>query len=283
MIVHSGMVSHHSAVLDKDVNGDMVEAKTGVAVLDDIEVGTFARFCEWGYTGDYKAVEPEILLDSSMIGGGGSQDEAKLDVLIDDALSVFDGFDGPAEIPAVVIDPLPTPSPPPAEALPLVNGSYASIPRGKKIKLTLKQSQWLGFKKLKFDIDLPPIDICPNANTEPCEDYSQVFLCHARLYVFADRYDTEPLRELSKHKLHRSLVAFTLYTERVGDIVALLRYVYANTPDRDHVRDALRELVMQYVVCHYDKMAPSEEFLSLMEEGGACVRDCFSMMLTIVN
>lgn len=40
---------------------------------------------------------------------------------------------------------------------------------------------------------------------------------------------------------------------------------------------------MKYIVCQYDKMAPSEEFLDLMEEGGTCVRDCLSMLSGIVN
>ncbi len=76
MIVHSDMVSHHSLVLEKLVNGDMAEATSGVATLDDVDTGTFARFSQWGYTGDYMPVDPEILLDSSMIGGRESDQEA---------------------------------------------------------------------------------------------------------------------------------------------------------------------------------------------------------------
>ncbi len=49
------------------------------------------------------------------------------------------------------------------------------------------------------------------------------------------------------------------------------------------MRDELRDLVMQYIVCQYDKMACSEGFLDLMEEGGACIRDCLSMLSSIVE
>lgn len=32
----------------------------------------------------------------------------------------------------------------------------------------------------------------PRSNEGPLEDYSEVFLSHARVYVFADKYDIEP-------------------------------------------------------------------------------------------
>lgn len=41
----------------------------------------------------------------------------------------------------------------------------------------------------------------PRQNEEPCEDYTHVFLSHAQLYVFSDRYSIEPLQELSMQKL----------------------------------------------------------------------------------
>lgn len=71
------MVAHHSAVLQKLVDGDMAEATSRVATLVDVDPGTFARFSQWGYTGDYTAVYPEILLDSSMIGTDQPDMEAK--------------------------------------------------------------------------------------------------------------------------------------------------------------------------------------------------------------
>lgn len=89
MIVHSGMVAHHSAVLQKLVDGDMAEATTGVATLVDVDPGTFSRFSQWGYTGDYTVVHPEILLDSSMIGTGQSDTNTKfLDPKRDDVAMV---------------------------------------------------------------------------------------------------------------------------------------------------------------------------------------------------
>ena len=47
----------------------MSEAQSEFAVLDDVDKQTFIRFCRYAYTGDYVAADPDILLDSSMIGG----------------------------------------------------------------------------------------------------------------------------------------------------------------------------------------------------------------------
>lgn len=73
-------------------------------------------------------------------------------------------------------------------------------------------------------ISLPPA----RANRGANEDYTEVFLSHARLYVFADKYDIQPLKTLALEELHDKLATYTLYRGRTGDILALLRYVYAS-------------------------------------------------------
>lgn len=150
-----------------------------------------------------------------------------------------------------------------------------------------KDTAWLEFRNLTFVRHDNPIRdkvlSRENKGQEPRENCTEVFLCHARLYAFAEKYDIEPLKGLTKQKMHRSLVSLVLHKERAGDIVALLRYIYANTPDRDHATDELRELVMKYVVCKYEIMASSEAFLDLMEEGGACVRECLKMLSAMIK
>ncbi|KAF2214377.1 hypothetical protein CERZMDRAFT_37425, partial [Cercospora zeae-maydis SCOH1-5] len=95
-------------------------------------------------------------------------------------------------------------------------------------------------------------------NKEACEDYTNVFLSHARMYVFADTYAIEPLRLLSLQKLHKTLSLFMLYPERGDDIGALLRYTYENTTEREGKLDDLRELVLRYVCCNMEKLWSSE-------------------------
>ena len=69
----------------------------------------------------------------------------------------------------------------------------------------------------------------PRGNRESCENYIEVFLCHTKLYVFANRYDVDSLREICLHKLQRTLIEFILDDKRAEDIVNLLRYNYSNT------------------------------------------------------
>ena len=65
-----------------------------------------------------------------------------------------------------------------------------------------KSKSWNNFKSKVYATSKPAFQ--PRKNRESCEDYTQVFLCHARLYVFADKYDIDPLRALSVHKLQLS-------------------------------------------------------------------------------
>jgi hypothetical protein len=67
------------------------------------------------------------------------------------------------------------------------------------------------------------------ANTVPSEDYSEVFLSHAHLYIFAEKYDIQPLKRLALKLLHQTLAIFTPWPECVGDIVTLIRFIYKNT------------------------------------------------------
>lgn len=57
---------------------------------------------------------------------------------------------------------------------------------------------------------------------------TQVFVAYARLYVFAKKYDIQPPKTLALKELCKIFAIYTLYRRRTGDIIAPLRYVYAN-------------------------------------------------------
>lgn len=103
-----------------------------------------------------------------------------------------------------------------------------------------------------------------------------MFLAHARLYVFADKYGIEPLESLSLHKLHATLKSFTLYRARVGDILKLVRYAYENGPG--YKSNKLRALVSEYIACEIDTIGGTKRFFALMEEGGLFVRDFWKLV-----
>jgi hypothetical protein len=263
----------------------MSEAQNGFAVLDDVDKQTFVRFCEYVYTGDYAAADPEILLDSSTIG---TLDSVKPDCVTPGPLAVVNN--GPEAEPEFLYDPVDIDVT--ADLSWGTGHSSKKDKRGKagvevKKPAPLPQSRksvlWTRFKELSYPTPAPPPQ--PGPNDDPLEDYTPVLLSHAHIYVFADRYDIPPLKTLALHKLRQTLIKFTLYRERIGDIVELARYSYANTPELSGGvvggnMDALRELVLDYLVCKVEYVVESEKFLLLMEEGGALAS---GMMKAIVG
>lgn len=93
-----------------------------------------------------------------------------------------------------------------------------------------EQQRWADFSAMEYPTGLQEDIAEARANHEVCEDYTEVFLSHAQMYVFADRYSVENLRRLTLRRLHETLVKFTLYDVRVPDITALLAFSYATTP-----------------------------------------------------
>ena len=68
--LHSQLATHYSEPLGVLLNGPMSEAKQGSAVLDDVDEDTFARFCQYLYTGDYDYAEDADDPATIAISGG---------------------------------------------------------------------------------------------------------------------------------------------------------------------------------------------------------------------
>ena len=117
----------------------------------------------------------------------------------------------------------------------------------------------------------------PTPNKRPNEDYSDVFLSHAKLYVFADTYDISTLKTLALENLQTVLAIFTLYKERTGDIIALLKYIYAHTRESaaDGTED-LRTLLTHYMGFEMETLMKDEDLRVLMiDDQGALLSDFF--------
>lgn len=135
---------------------------------------------------------------------------------------------------------------------------------------------------MKRKYDVPAVSFSqpqPRSNQGPLENYSEVFLSHARVYVFADKYDIKPLRNLALHKLHQMLAIYHLYPERCRDIVALIRYSYTETADRGEQVEDLRSLLTDYMGMEMAILVRDEEFKTLLlEDGGALLGDFLKMV-----
>ena len=285
------------------MNIGMSESSNKTAWLQDIDKDTFARFCRFAYTGDYAEAAPDILLDEHTIGQESAEEsppppepegepdqgdsfwspaavpEPEPESIQDPSTGIRYGYDGIYKkkgkkskksknankkvsfLEGTVASPPSPPSPP-------FPPSPPSPPSPPKL--------WESFVHRKYDYAVPQLFSPSRANAEACEDYTPVFLCHTSLYVFGDRYDIKPLRDLALFKLHDCLCKFTIYPQRVADVVELVRYVYEFTVS---THDALRSLVIQYVAANVEHLFETPEFDELLKDGGEHTKDLVCLMV----
>ena len=113
----------------------------------------------------------------------------------------------------------------------------------------------------------------PRANTKPSEDYTDTFLSHARLYVFAEMFDIQPLKGLVLRRLHQTLASFTVWPDCVGDVVELLTFIYGNTLPAHNGEEPMRIMLSQYVGFEMDKMLKAVAFRDLLQQNQDFLND----------
>ena len=253
-LVHAGIIAKQSKALDVLINGPMAEASGGKAILDDVQTDTFERFCQFAYTGNYTTPASRLVEDSPPINKRKK--------------GTIKPFDSEA---------VPEPE--------VSDESWDSTPPSEKSKRTVEILRFryslrellgsLHYKTGKTTLVTELCDVRYNSSVR--EDYTPIFLGHAHLYVFADKWGVTGLKNLALSKLHQTLLHFTLYDARRPDIVELVRYAYDNTPDRVGAVDELRELLTVYMGCEAESMVRCSEFLSLIGEGGKIPQDFVQM------
>lgn len=120
--------------------------------------------------------------------------------------------------------------------------------------------EWDAFINKKFPSPKPLIT---RHSSQVHENYRPVFLGHANVYVFALKYDTDGLGDLSLKKLHAALCEFQLYPERISDIAKLLKFVHEA---RRYSHDGLRKLVMEYAACKIEDLVDDPAMKGLAVE-----------------
>jgi hypothetical protein len=267
--VHGAVIAKQSKALDTLINGSMAEASDGKANFDDVQEDTFVRFCQFAYTGNYTT--PEFTHKPAV---------ESPDVLFPLATSRYAS--------TIVHDDSIPPAPETVpEPEPEVADVWGFTPKNPKKPQNPTKSRLLrkSFEDKLYDIETIhaiSTSLCEvRQNSSPTEDYTPVFLGHAQLYVFAEKWGIEALKTLSLYKLHKTLVSFTLYSARRTDITELLRYTYSDehTPDRVGVVDDLRSLVMLYAVCEIESLIHCPEFQSLVGEGGQLAQELVQMLM----
>ena len=267
------------------MNGQMAEAHKGFATLEDVDGDTFVRFIEWAHKGYYTAAEFTTVVEDGSDSAGLCTEDKRI------AESSAQRMD----IPAVEDDDqvFLEPEIPFQTAIAIEDDGWGSFgissKKGKTKKRALRTAKeairhsFISRQpvKRKIAIEVPP----PRGNQSPAEVYSDVFLSHARLYVFAEQYDIQELKMLALDELHATLAIYTLYTKRTSDIINLLRYVYCNTNEPSEGVENLRTLMTQYVGCEMDILTYDQDFRDLMievgkdeKDGGALLSDFMTMV-----
>lgn len=298
IVAHAAAIADQSPALNALINGRMAEAQTRSVIFDDMPEEDFIRFCQFAYTGDY--TPPLCIIKDE------TSDPTQSRSLESDSESEI------SDVPQIELEPAPE-EPAPEESAPaeelaleeLAPEEPAPAPAEEpSLEPTLETPRAFGYRRrsysqthhisqasrkinlrrsfdIKFICSTLPrqriinsCEIVPNSHAN--QDYTGVFLAHARLYIFADKYGIKPLESLSLHKLHATLKSFTLYRARVGDILKLVRYAYKNGPGCE--RNKLRALVSEYIACEIDTIGKTKRFLALMEEGGLFVRDFWKLV-----
>ena len=226
----------------------MAEAQQGFAVLKDVDEGTFARFAQWAYSGYYISAKHEVKPNTTYKGYTPAQDNVEY-------------------MPSQV-EYMPTRAELEWDSLwPKFGGSKDSD--------SSKRNLIHSFRS-KFDKYLQSSSSLrlPRQNQNVAEDYTNVFLSHARVYVFADQYDVQGLKSCALKELHLALAHYTLYPDRTGDIIALIRYIYSNTGESVSGVKDLRSVLKEYMSCEMDTLIKDSTFKELMfEDGGALLGD----------
>lgn len=267
--VPTGLIASLSSPLNCLITLDMKEKSQGYATLEDVTAATFDRFLEWATKGFYTPPLPSV---ESWQEDEGTFGEPPEEVYENGAAA-----ESPTEAPVREEDAPEEPqtfddlwgSPKPEVSEGYEEQATALFPRP-----NIREAFYSRVPSVRRTV------ICtstPRRNIDSSERYTNVFLCHAQLYVFADAQDIQELKTLALEELHAVLAVFELHLERTGDIIELLRYVYANTARLWREEDPLRELLSDYVGFEMDILMEDGRFADLMAEGcGYMLQDFMS-------
>lgn len=110
------------------------------------------------------------------------------------------------------------------------------------------------------------------------ENHTNVLIAHAAMHALAVNYEITKLKKLSLQKLADKLMRFDCKPERVGDVLALVRWVYNTDSGMPGDMTELKDLVVKYVVSEVSGFGNTKEFGELLMDGGGFVKDFWSMV-----
>jgi len=220
----------------------MSEGLAGETKWEDVNKGTFIRFAQFAYTGDYSA--PKIIAKSF----------AQPEMASPLREEYFQWGKG-ASMKKV--------------ARKHISRSPSPTPRFEALIYSLP--------KPRFNFE----DTCDTVISEgPNENIDEILLIHASLYVLAEKWGIDKLKRITLFKIHKTLSLFNLDTPKLQHVIRFVRYAYSDetTPDLETKIDDLRELICQYLAANAKFISRDATFLALIEEGGPLARDLWKIV-----
>ncbi|KAI5463200.1 hypothetical protein BGZ63DRAFT_353234 [Mariannaea sp. PMI_226] len=245
--IHKDLIGQLSPALSALVNGRMKEAREGRVEWPDLDVDTFVRFAKYAYSRDYVEADPEMLPHPPPPAPeiAQPQDSQSSQNQMIDLTNQADGGSVGEDTPA--------------------NDDEQSC-------ANLKYSAMRRFVKLEME---HPDDLWePRPNVDPYEKYEPVFMSHVRLYALAEKYGIEKLKTLTLHRMHLALQRFTIFPERVGDVVCIVPIIY----DYTVAGDMAREMIVQFFCCVAEHVKVNRDFRFALRSVGEFADDLFQEM-----
>ncbi|KAF2654131.1 hypothetical protein K491DRAFT_679937 [Lophiostoma macrostomum CBS 122681] len=271
VVVHEAALASLSPPLDRLMKGPMREASEKMAMLPYVEKDDFLRLCEYAYRGQYTI--PDAVPSATSVKRPLALGEADLEVLIAE-IEKADEEEREREK---------------QYERQYEKQNLAGMTAEQRMRETKHLDGQLPlarrFVERQYIFGTPMrTEIMEGykakRNKHMTEDFTPIFLVHAKIYTLAGFFMIKDLEELALENLRATLKTFRIHSTRIGDVINLVRYTYESTPDRDGENEdvnALRQLVLEYVALNYTRI-DTAEFRQLLEEGGQFVSDIWKLM-----
>ncbi|PON22977.1 hypothetical protein TGAM01_v208232 [Trichoderma gamsii] len=179
-IMYTALFAHQSPVFEKLVNGNFSESTEKCIQWKSVDEDTFICFWQYAHTGRYTAAPPIIGLKT--------ESEATPEP--------------------------PPPSPPSPALVGLFSSTATKKDETPPRNLTKREIQWNEFQNQRASANFGAFRSTglfnPRVRSNYAhEDYTNHFLLHARVYVFAECYGVKGLMDLSLNELHGTLAQYT--------------------------------------------------------------------------
>lgn len=285
--VHSGAVAAISTPLNALMNEPGDNGLKTSAVLHGVREEDLLRFCDFCYTNTYTDPYPVVIKSSPNTVASDA-------VVVKNSRGVSDeaAKDEPAtkrprtDTALIPVSTLPrwlknwanilqSPFPPfsPFGKPAILNGSSTAasdLAIGNKAKLHSVFNRVFG--------NAPSRVLTTKFTSRANENHSNVLIAHAAMYSFGTRYSVPKLQALSLTKLREKLTRIEMSLARAGDVVALVKWTYAQEREQVQQMDELKDLVTKFVVSEVGVLGQAEEFMELLEEGGPFVREFWALI-----